>query len=281
MQVAYTKLWARYKKIIQKDKTLVIAQVSKPVAFSFVKTNQVLSSQLIVFDLHEYAYLTILQSSFHYYWAWKYCTTLDTRFRYVPTNVFENYPFPAGFEPNRDYVPETVKEQEDSSKEIQQHKKTLDELGQKLDDQRKKIMVKVKIGLTNLYNLYHQENLDPKAVIKTAKCSEEDAVWGINEIQIMRNIQVEYDMAVAAAYGWTDIILSYGFYDLEFLPENDRHRYTVCPEARLLKLNNTRHQQELEACFVDENGKLIKKDSGKGKKTEKKIQVNNQPSLFE
>ena len=109
----------------------------------------------------------------------------------------------------------------------------------------------------------------------------------INEIQIMRSIQVECDMAVAAAYGWNDIILNHVFYDLEFLPENDRRRYTVCPEARkeimsrLLKLNNIRHQQELEAGFVDENGKLIKKDSGKGKKAEKKTQVNDQPSLFD
>ena len=102
----------------------------------------------------------------------------------------------------------------------------------------------------------------------------------INEIQIMRNIQIECDMAVAAAYGWNDIILSHGFYDLEFLPENDRRRYTVCPEARkeimsrLLKLNNTRHQQEVEAGFVDENGKLIKKNDKKTKKV-------NQPSLFD
>ena len=103
----------------------------------------------------------------------------------------------------------------------------------------------------------------------------------------MRSIQVECDMAVASAYGWIDIILNHGFYDLEFLPENDRRRYTVCPEARkeimsrLLKLNNTRHQQEVEAGFVDENGKLIKKDSGKGKKTEKKQQENVQTSLFD
>ena len=87
-------------------------------------------------------------------------------------------------------------------------------------------------------------------------------------------------MAVAAAYGWTDIILSHGFYDLEFLPENDRRRYIVCPEARkeimspLLKLNNTRHQQEVEAGFVDENGKLIKKNDKKTKKA-------NQPSFFD
>ena len=270
-----------YKKIQLQQKTLVTAQVSKPVAFEFLPTNQVLDAKLIVFPLEENRYLTIMQSAVHYYWAWKYCTTLDTRLSYTPSAIFECFPFPAGFEPNRNYVPDAVREQENSSTEILQHKKTLDELGQKLDDQRKKIMVKVKIGLTNLYNLYHQENLDTKAVIKTAKCSEEDAAWVINEIQIMRNIQVECDMAVAATYGWNDIILNHGFYDLEFLPENDRRRYTVSPEARkeimsrLLKLNNERHQQEVDAGFVDENGKLIKKADKKSKKEAE------QPSLFD
>lgn len=41
------------------------------------------------------------------------------------------------------------------------------------------------------------------------------------------------------------------------------------------------HQQELEAGFVDENGKLIKKNSAKGKKAEKKTQKNIQTSLFD
>jgi hypothetical protein len=271
---------ALYKSFIERNLSvcLVTALTSKSNAFVFTTTNKVIDQNLVVFPLDNYYYLTILQSCFHFYWGWKFCSSLGTTFRYTSSTIFETFPFPAGFEPNRDYVPEAVKQQEDSSTEIQQHKKVLDELGQKLDDQRKKIMVKVKIGLTNLYNLYHQENLDSKAVIKTAKCSEEDAAWVINEIQIMRNIQVECDMAVAAAYGWNDIILNHGFYDLEFLPENDRRRYTVSPEARkeimsrLLKLNNTRHQQELEAGFVDEDGKLIKKTEKKAKK---------QPSLFD
>lgn len=278
---------ALYSKINKLNRTLVTARVSKSVAFSFIETHQVLHEKLVCFPFDSNSYLSVMQSIFHYLWAFKFCTTLGDGFCYTPSAIFETFPFPSGFEPNREYVPEAVKQEEDSSLEIQQHKKVLDELGQKLDDQRKKIMVKVKIGLTNLYNLYHQENLDTKAVIKTAKCSEEDAVWVINEIQIMRSIQVECDMAVASAYGWIDIILNHGFYDLEFLPENDRRRYTVCPEARkeimsrLLKLNNTRHQQEVEAGFVDENGKLIKKDSGKGKKTEKKQQENVQTSLFD
>lgn len=272
---------ALYRTIKNMKRVLVVALTSKSVAFTFTLNNKVLDQSLIVFAFDKIVYLTILQSFVHYYWAYKHTTTMKGDFRYAPTaDIFEKFPFPAGFEPNRDYVPDAIKQEEDSSSEIQQHKKVLDELGQKLDDQRKKIMVKVKIGLTNLYNLYHQENLDTKAVIKSAKCSEEDAAWVINEIQIMRSIQVECDMAVAAAYGWNDIILNHGFYDLEFLPENDRRRYTVCPEARkeimsrLLKLNNTRHQQEVEAGFVDENGKLIKKNDKKTKKV-------NQPSLFD
>ena len=49
--------------------------------------------------------------------------------------------------------------------------------------------------------------------------------------------------------------------------ENDRRRYTVCPDARkeimarLLKLNNDRHKQEVAAGLVDETGKLLKKSS--------------------
>lgn len=276
-----------YKKLASMQRTLVVAQVTKPVAFAFVKTNQVLDAKLIVFPLERDCYLTILQSVIHYYWSWKFCTTLDTRLSYTPSAIFETFPFPAGFEPNRDYIPASIKEAEESLEEIKQHKANLDTLGQKLDEQRKKIMLRLKIGLTKLYNLYHSENLSTKEVISAAKCSEEEASWTINEIQIMRAIQTEGDAAVAAAYGWSDIVLNHGFYDLEFLPENDRRRYTVCPEARkeimrrLIALNNTRHQQEVEAGFVDENGKLVKKDSGKDKKAEKKIDANIQPSLFD
>lgn len=278
---------ALYSKLATMQRTLVVAQVSKTLAFAFVDTKQVLDAKLIVFPFQNNFYLTIMQSSLHFYWAWKFCTTMKADLTYTPSAIFETFPFPAGFEPNRDYVTAAVREKEDSSEEIKQHKEKLDALGQKLDEQRKKIMLRLKIGLTKLYNLYHLENLSAKEVISAAKCSEEEASWAINEIQIMRAIQTECDTAVAAAYGWSDIILNHGFYDLEFLPENDRRRYTVCPEARkeimrrLIALNNTRHQQEVEAGFVDENGKLVKKDSGKDKKAEKKIDANIQPSLFD
>lgn len=256
---------ALYRILSDKKVTLVTARVSKAVAFAFVSTRQVLHEKLVVFPFEDKSYLILLQSVFHYLWAFKYCSTLGEGFCYTPEKIFGQFPFPAGFEPNREYVPEEILAAEDADEQIKQHKATLDALGEKLDNQRKAIMLKIKIGLTNLYNLYHQENLSAVSIAKTAKCSEADAEWALGEFMKMRQVQVECDTAVAAAYGWSDIALNHGFYDLEFLPENDRRRYTVCLDARkeimtrLLKLNNDRHKQELAAGLVDDTGKLLKK----------------------
>ena len=256
-----------YMKLPQYNRVLLTANTSKAVAFSFydLKKPVVFDIALVVFLIQDEYYLTIFQSALHFYWAWKFGSTLDTRLRYTPDTIFETFPFPAGFEPNREYVPEEILAAEDADEQIKQYKATLDALGEKLDKQRKAIMLKIKIGLTNLYNLYHQENLSAASIAKTAKCSEADAEWALGEFMKMRQVQVECDTAVAAAYGWPDIALNHGFYDLEFLPENDRRRYTVCPDARkeimtrLLKLNNDRHKQELAAGLVDDTGKLLKK----------------------
>lgn len=254
-----------YDKIQDYTRVIAVAGVSKTLAFSFLKANLVYDHAMIVFPLQDNCSFVLLQSFAHFYWAWKYCSKMKSDLRYTPSAIFDIFPFPAGFEPNREYVPEEILAAEDADEQIKQHKATLDALGEKLDKQRKAIMLKIKIGLTNLYNLYHQENLSAASIAKTAKCSDADAEWALGEFMKMRQVQVECDTAVAAAYGWSDIALNHGFYDLEFLPENDRRRYTVCPDARkeimtrLLKLNNDRHKQELAAGLVDGTGKLLKK----------------------
>ena len=61
------------------------------------------------------------------------------------------------------------------------------------------------------------------------------------------------DETVLKAYGWEDIDLSDDFYKVDYLPENDRVRYTISPDARkevlkrLLKLNHEIHEQEVKA----------------------------------
>jgi len=58
---------------------------------------------------------------------------------------------------------------------------------------------------------------------------------------------------VLKAYGWENIKLAHDFYEVDYLSENDRVRYTISPDARkevlkrLLKLNHETHEQEVKA----------------------------------
>ena len=77
------------------------------------------------------------------------------------------------------------------------------------------------------------------------------------------------DQAVLEAYGWMDIDLAHDFYKVDYLPENDRVRYTISPEARkevlkrLLELNHKIHEEEMKS------GINAKKNNNTCKKKEK------------
>jgi hypothetical protein len=177
---------------------------------------------------------------------------------YTPTAIFETFPFPAGLEPNS---------QTPSNKCMKQ----LDELGEKLDSTRREIMLRLNIGLTKLYNLYHTKDIEPNDIRQITSCKETDTEWAWQHLALLRIFQSEIDETVRNAYGWNDLSLQHGFYELEFLPETDRIRYTVSNEARrtilerLLALNHQRHEEEVAAGLVDEKGKVLKKKSKKGK----------------
>jgi hypothetical protein len=67
------------------------------------------------------------------------------------------------------------------------------------------------------------------------------------DIQQLRNLHVEMDQAVAAAYGWTDLELCHGFHDTK-----QGVRFTISEPARrevlqrLLKLNHERYAEEVK-----------------------------------
>ena len=71
--------------------------------------------------------------------------------------------------------------------------------------------------------------------------------------------------------------LDHDFYEVDYLPENDRVRYTISPEARkeilkrLLELNHEIHEQE------EKDGLLVK--TKKGSKTKRKNDFPNQKQL--
>ena len=80
------------------------------------------------------------------------------------------------------------------------------------------------------------------------------------------------DQAVLAAYGWHQpsdagpaLALRHDFYEVDYLPENDRVRYTIHPDARkeilkrLLQLNHK--------LYAEEEAKGLHKPKKKGKKS--------------
>lgn len=103
----------------------------------------------------------------------------------------------------------------------------LDRVGEKYHNYRQKVMVTSQLGITDTYNRFHD-------------FGEVGA-----DIQKLRELQVEMDTSVAAAYGWSDLDLGHGFYETK-----QGTRFTISESARrevlarLLKLNHERHEKE-------------------------------------
>lgn len=290
---------ALHKTIKEMDRVIVIAKTSKTVAFSFTNSKQILNSNLAILAFDKGRHFSVLQSSFHYYWSWKYCTTMKSDLIYIISNIFETYPFP----------------EFDNNVEIN---KTLDEYGESFHKKRESLMINLNIGLTKLYNQIHNKKLTQNAEhIKSKEFQKKygKETWNLyNHLEVkkggnisyeeavplifkMRELHKEMDMAVLESYGWhTDIErwgkainLRHDFYEVDYLPENDRVRYTIHPEARkevlkrLLLLNHDIHESEVQTLKEPIKKKLIKtKNSKKLNKLDKDLKSNHvQKSLFE
>jgi hypothetical protein len=259
-----------YRTIEPLERVMVFAtQATKYPNFSFTNKEIVSSNAIGVVCSHYYDQYLILNSNIHENWAWKNASTMRGDLRYAPSDIFNTFPFPPGFEPNqdlRDAVALCVNfSSQAPHQDIEAQRKVLDELGRALDEGRKAIMTGLDIGLTKLYNLYHTPQLSEAVVSKEAKCDAAKAAWALPLIVELRELHRRIDEAVRDAYGWNDLPLQHGFHELEFLPENDRVRYTVSNSARkiilteLLKLNHQRHGEEVELGLVDEGGKVIRR----------------------
>ena len=72
---------------------------------------------------------------------------------------------------------------------------SLDVIGERYHEHRRSIMLATSLGLTKTYNRFHNPaDRSP-------------------DIQTLRDLHVEMDLAVAAAYGWSDLRLDHGFHD--------------------------------------------------------------------
>jgi hypothetical protein len=230
----YWKFWDKrlesYALIAGMKNVIVIALTSRTGAFALVPTDIVFSHMVGVFASEDAHFFAILQSNFHIDWAWKYGSSLKGDLRYTPSDIFETFPFPQ------------------SPHEVS-NLQSLETLGETYHEHRRQLMLDRQEGLTKTYNRFH----DP----------EETAA----DIVKLRELHVEMDQAVAAAYGWADLALGHAFHET---PQG--LRYTISEPARrevlgrLLALNHERYEAEKKAGLHDAK----RKKKGGGRKTKSK-----------
>lgn len=134
------------------------------------------------------------------------------------------------------------------------------EIGDEYYGHRGEVMASRGEGLTKTYNRFHD----------SGEVSE--------DIARLRDLHVEMDQAVAAAYGWGDLDLGHDFHETDQVA-----RYALSPPARrevldrLLELNHQRYAEEVAQGLHDKRSKATKK---KVTRNEKPVAI-EQPGLFD
>lgn len=264
----YRTLWWQYAercanlyvKVSPLKRVLVHSRVTKTHAFAFSEKDRIFSEATVVFAFDTFMAFSILQSSFNENWAWTYSSTMKGDRRYSPTEAFENFPFP------------------NMAKEIAEK---LELIGSIYYQERQNLMQNIELGLTKTYNLFHTKTLKSEEVQTRSKKTMDVCLQAVMDITNLRKLHEQMDLTVSEAYGWSDIQLRHDFYEVDYLPENDRVRYTIHPEARkeilkrLLELNHKIHAEEVKAGLWD------KKKAGKEKKNLVEEPKAGYGSLFE
>lgn len=255
-----------YENINQFNYVFAVCIVSKYLNFIKVPNNLIYANSLGIIKTNNFHIFTFLQSSFHNEWSRTFGSSLESRLRYTLQSCFQSFPFP-------------------NLNPIELNK--IDLVGIKFHELRSEIMELLRIGLTKIYNLFHKQDLKIIDIEKSTKQDEISIIKSIELILKLRESHQVLDLLVLEAYGWQDIALRHDFYEVDYLPENDRVRYTIHPEARkevlkrLLELNHKIHEEEVAAGLWDKN-KVVKKEKKEATKAIKIEQKEiNQVSLFD
>ncbi|MEU1941201.1 hypothetical protein ABZ554_01740 [Streptomyces sp. NPDC020125] len=127
---------------------ITIALVSRVVMPVMVPTGQVFSHMLGVFASDDYAFLALLSSGPHYWWALDRASTMKGDLRYTPTDVFETLVRPLITDRLRD-------------------------AGNYLDEFRRELMIRRGIGLTATYSLVHDPSFQDPDIVELRHIHEE------------------------------------------------------------------------------------------------------------
>lgn len=171
-----------YDRIRSMDRVLACSQTSKYLSFAFLPPSVVFSHKTRVVAFDRYSEFAVMQSRLHQEWAYFRGSTLEDRPVYVPSDCFETFPFPW----------DKIKSE------------ALEFRGAEYYTFRESVLKQCGVGLTAIYNLFH----DP----------DEDAA----DIMKLRELHSAMDRAVCDAYGWTDIELR-----CEFILDNEDEEENV------------------------------------------------------
>jgi hypothetical protein len=190
-----------YQTIAPLRRVIVRCRVSELHAMAFVHKDWIYSDATVVFAYEDYYHFAMLQSNAHEAWVRRNASTMRTDIRYTPTDCFETFPFPQ----ERPYAIRAEAER----------------VGEEYHEHRRQIMLARRLGLTRIYNLFHD-----------SECQDAD-------ITHLRELHAAMDHAVFTCYGWTDLDPGHGFHQ----NERGQTRFTISPTARrellrrLLELN--------------------------------------------
>jgi hypothetical protein len=203
-----------YRTIAPLERVIGMSRVSSNLAFAQLPVGIVYSIEANVFAYSNCAPFAVLQSRVHEIWARFFSSSMKDDLRYAPSDCFETFPFPPGYEADP----------------------ALEVAGQTYHDHRAALMVKADEGMTKTYNRFHKAEERSEA------------------IQRLRELHDEMDRAVLRAYGWDDLAAELRPEFLSEETENDhtyQDRYFWPAEvrdrvlARLLALNAERHAEEV------------------------------------
>ncbi len=231
-----------------------ISGTTKYINFSEMPTNYVFTANYVL-STDRYDIFTVVQSTLHNVWARKYSGSLAEILSYTPSKCFNTFPFPKGL--------------------WQTSNPDLAQIGERYHAHRKELMLSLWLGLTDLYNLFHDRDLSPEITADISKKDMETATEGYEGILELRRLHVCLDIAVRDAYGWHDLDLEHDFHEVETLPENDRVRYTISPKARREVLKRLLNENLARSENQSKNA------GGKQMRSTKKIEsTTNLPELY-
>ncbi|WP_310307544.1 Eco57I restriction-modification methylase domain-containing protein [Hydrogenophaga laconesensis] len=218
----------------RQERVLACSLVSKYLGVASLPADWIFAHRLAVFATESMAAFALLSSSINDVWARKNSSSLETRLNYAPSDAFETLPLC------------DLTEQQ------------LEEVGARYEAHRRDLCKSYGIGLTDLYNRFHDS-------------TEQDS-----DITTCRELHAETDLAVARAYGWADLNLDHGFHEVPYLSENDRIRFTISETARaevlrrFAELNRQRYEEEIAAGLHSDATSRKTKSALKGKSAPKK-----------